>query len=933
MGLTDLFRPRHRHSDASVRADAVRQMGPDDADLLANIARDDRDVSVRRLAIDKVDDPGVLVAIARDESDRGLRERANSRAAEIWVDLATSTSTGDAESHDIAAAEQALAGLFDLGNQKAIAEVASRTESDEVLEMAMARLQDDKALAELARSSSTPVSARSTAIARIDDPEVLRSIAIDERRKDIALAVLDRLEDPAILEAITAKAKNKAARTRARKKLAELNKNSKPSVSPEAQRAHAERVQLVRRGEKLARGNEWQESPAAMDEIEAAWQALGETEDDPGLRKRFEQARDRYRRRQKAHDEAVARREAEKASRSAASDGDAAAAESAPAEAEAGSDGEAEGQGEEVAAGGDGGDGESAPGAEGGEGSEGGEDGEALARQEAEKKERDEERRRQRQERQQRDLDALGELLTEIESTLEARKFRASEKMLQKADKTFASLKLPDEAGDQVQRYQDLRQNLFIQVRELRDTDDWQRWANVPHKKALITRAQALLADEDDSKLGERLKALQAEWKKVGPVPRKQSQELWNEFKGVCDQVYARVKTVRARLSEEYAGNLVRKRELCERVEGIADSTEWDQTADEIKALQREWRTIGPVPRKQSDAIWKRFRAACDHFFERRKPHVEELMAERTKNLEAKTELCDRAESLAESSDWSEAATEIRALQREWREIGPVPRKDFQEIGKRFRTACDRFFERRQAHRDEQERARRQKMDEILVEIEAVMAVLSGSPAGPVQATEPARAAESPGVDEAAADTEPGDEAVSAAEPGDEAASETEPQSPAQRALAVSVSLRELEMKGKEGEPLFSRANELFRAILEQQPDAFDGTALEPSASQSKKSKLLARAEEIAPRPQQSGDGAGDQSAEQVAQALRAALAQNALSASLAESTDARAIADEIAFLKDSWMRIGPVPGSEGDDLESRFRSACERAQRIIGAG
>ena len=280
MGLTDLFRPRHRHSNAAVRAEAVRQLGSDDADLLASIARDDRDASVRRIAIDKVDDPDVLVDIARGEAERPLRDRASGRAAEIWVTRATAD--------ELDAAKDALAGLIKLGDQKAIAEVASRTELAEIREAAMTKIDDPKALAELARNPNTPTAARTTAIGRIDNVEVLRSIAVDEKRKDVALAVLDRIDDKDALEVITAKAKSKAARTRARKKLAELAKAAVKTVPPEVKRQHAERVQLARRAEQLARGEEWTASAREMDELEQSWQALAGDNVDSELQARFE---------------------------------------------------------------------------------------------------------------------------------------------------------------------------------------------------------------------------------------------------------------------------------------------------------------------------------------------------------------------------------------------------------------------------------------------------------------------------------------------------------------------------------------------------------------------------------------------------------------------------------------------------------------------
>ena len=127
---------------------------------------------------------------------------------------------------------------------------------------------------------------------------------------------------------------------------------------------------------------------------------------------------------------------------------------------------------------------------------------------------------------------------------------------------------------------------------------------------------------------------------------------------------------------------------LCERAEALADSTNWIQTADEIKRLQAEWKTIGPVTRGQEKAIWERFRIPCDRFFTRRHQDLAQRKGMWTENLAKKEALCARAEALAESTDWDSAAAEIKALQAEWKAIGPVKKTRSEAIWQRFRGAC-----------------------------------------------------------------------------------------------------------------------------------------------------------------------------------------------------------------------------------------------------
>ncbi len=152
----------------------------------------------------------------------------------------------------------------------------------------------------------------------------------------------------------------------------------------------------------------------------------------------------------------------------------------------------------------------------------------------------------------------------------------------------------------------------------------------------------------------------------------------------------------------------------------MADSTNWIQTAEAIKKLQAEWKTVGPVSRGREKAIWDRFRTACDRFFTRRHDDLAQRKGVWAENLAKKDALCVRAEALAESTDWDAAAAEIKRLQAEWKSIGPVKKSRSEAIWQRFRSACDRFFERF-AQRHDMARAERVTAREaICAELEAL---------------------------------------------------------------------------------------------------------------------------------------------------------------------------------------------------------------------
>ncbi len=297
---------------------------------------------------------------------------------------------------------------------------------------------------------------------------------------------------------------------------------------------------------------------------------------------------------------------------------------------------------------------------------------------------------------------------------------------------------LPKEkAGPVRDRYAAARQKLVIRMQEMRDTEDWKRWSNVPRLEALCQKMEALLTAPEGTDLKQiatDLKALQADWKTVGAAPKEKSELLWKRFKETADQVYARTKPQVVVTDEAKAENLVKKEALCARAEELAatpdESVNFKDTAETIKAMQEEWKAIGLVPTKdQSDALWKRFREACDKFFDRRKAHFAVLDESRGENLKKLEELCVRAETLAATSEevinWKDTAEQVKGLQAEWKDAGPGGREQ-EAVWKRFREACDKFFDRRKLYFDklDAERAANLKAKELLCEkVEALAAL------------------------------------------------------------------------------------------------------------------------------------------------------------------------------------------------------------------
>ena len=187
---------------------------------------------------------------------------------------------------------------------------------------------------------------------------------------------------------------------------------------------------------------------------------------------------------------------------------------------------------------------------------------------------------------------------------------------------------------------------LTPKVTELREADEWQKWANVTIQEQLCAKMEALGALEDAEVIAREVRELQQQWRQAADVPRDKADGLWRRFKAAHDAVWARCESHFAAEAQARAENLAKKVALCEQAEALSDSTDWLHTADAIKKLQSDWKEIGPVSRGREKAIWDRFRTACDRFFTRRHDDLAQRKTVWSENLAKKDALCARVESL-----------------------------------------------------------------------------------------------------------------------------------------------------------------------------------------------------------------------------------------------------------------------------------------------
>lgn len=187
---------------------------------------------------------------------------------------------------------------------------------------------------------------------------------------------------------------------------------------------------------------------------------------------------------------------------------------------------------------------------------------------------------------------------------------------------------------------------------------------------------------------------LQSKWKTIGFVPKKVNTQIFEDFRALCDAFFEKKSEFFKGVRDEMDLNLEKKRSLCEQAKMLKDSTEWKSTADKLISIQKEWKTIGPVPRKYSDAIWKEFVTACDYFFEQKKKNESSQKNEELENLTAKKDIIEKIKNVDQSLEPSELISQVRSLADEWHKIGFVPFKEKDKIYKEFHEAVDAHYDR-----------------------------------------------------------------------------------------------------------------------------------------------------------------------------------------------------------------------------------------------
>ena len=257
---------------------------------------------------------------------------------------------------------------------------------------------------------------------------------------------------------------------------------------------------------------------------------------------------------------------------------------------------------------------------------------------------------------------------------------------------------------------------------------------NLEIKTRICEAAEALEKEEDVINAFRQLQQLHNEFREAGPVAPELREEVWNRFKTASTTVNRRHQEHFEAKKEVEKENLEKKSAICEQIEGIdfASMTTyqaWNNATQQVLELQAQWKSIGFAPQKMNLKIFERFRAACDEFFKQKSEFFKETKNALTNNLERKKALCEQAEQLKDSDDWKATADKLTKLQKEWKEVGPVPQKHSDALWKRFVTACDSFFERRNAATSSQRSEEQNNLAQKREVIEALKAIDTTLPA------------------------------------------------------------------------------------------------------------------------------------------------------------------------------------------------------------
>lgn len=346
------------------------------------------------------------------------------------------------------------------------------------------------------------------------------------------------------------------------------------------------------------------------------------------------------------------------------------------------------------------------------------------------------EQEKEKQENLTRKLDIIEKIKAMLTSPDEANKSYQDFKKLQQEWKEIKLV--PAEKANELWRNYQLYVEQYYDLLKLNnEAREYDFKKNLEIKTRLCEAAEKLADESDVISAFHQLQKLHQEYRETGPVAKELREDMWARFKAASTVINKRHQQHFEELRTKEEDNLTKKTELCEKVENIAkdeikNAGDWDKKTKEIIAIQAEWKTIGFAPQKMNVKIFERFRAACDDFFGKKAEFFKNMKQQFSENIEKKKALVEQAQALQDSTDWKSTSDKLIALQKEWKTIGMVPKKQGDKLWNDFLTACNHFFDARNnanAGTRNEERANLEKKRDIIKQLET----LADNPEGNVQ--------------------------------------------------------------------------------------------------------------------------------------------------------------------------------------------------------
>jgi len=942
MSFLDRFKiqPKYRSTDPEQRIAGVGELtdSAEDAAILVSLAREDADPRVRRAAQARIQDAGVLADLAGSDADPAVRAELIERLAAI----AASGTSPDA-------ALRALAALVD---QKQIGNVAKTSPLDSVRAAAVDRLTDVKALSSVARHAADARVA-SLATERVQDGPELLNIAAKTDHKDAGITALERAAamgaaDRATLDGLADRAKNKSVGKRAKAMVQAID--DQEAARRAAVEQHQQRVaSFAARAEALGASDPAGGGDAHLDDLEAEWNAYAASAGEPiaaSDRARFSAAVSAAR----ATFEREARERAEREAREAQLAASRATRERLCDLVES-LHGEDSLDRLEVARS----EWEGLP-----------EDPEAAAHdsfmarfEQACTRARERHDNRQQVAQTQTRLEELAREAEQLAAQEDSPAY-AWDSISREWESLKAKVDAVDEAAQQ--RYATAETAIRERAEAKKAAAEKSLRLQVQRIDQLIERVHRR-AEAEDLTLKEADKAardLRAAIETPLTVPHHEREYLVERLKAALSTLAPKLHELREMDEWKRFANAAVQEELIAQAEALSKKYDLEKPDDiekaarELHEIQERWKTAAEAPKAQAQTLWHRYRQAADPIQAKAREFFAARAVERDDNLKRKLALCERAEALADSTDWIKTADELKKLQVEWQAIGPVPRPDTKVVWKRFRDACDRFFTRRNddlAQRKEVWSANQARKEALCARAEELAESREWEKAaselrrlqaewktiGPVRRSKSEalwqrfrtaadrffdryKRRDEIEIEARQADREALAQELEALLPreGAEAAPPTEL---LEKVRSLRTRWNQSTSAVRAGaDPLSMRFVAAIERLLTTYPEAFKGTELDVEASRQRMEKLVSRVEGFVSEVDVRQDSTQD-----LAARLREALASNTIGGRGSEEAKWRAMSEDVRQAQSSFARLVPVPGETGRQLAERFHKACNR--------